>query len=71
MRRWKEYETVYQVGQTPDMQGIPSRWAITEKDGGKFKARLVVRGFEEPVYPKSDSPTASRESFKKNCLWPV
>ena len=46
------------------MQVISSRWVITEKAEGKFKARLVVRGFEEPVYPQSDSPTASRESFK-------
>ena len=38
--------------------------SITEKDDGRYKATLVVRGFEEHVYPQSDSPTASRESFK-------
>ena len=37
---------------------------VTEKEGGNYKARLVVRGFEEEDYPQSDSPTASRESFK-------
>ena len=33
IRRWKEHETVDQVGQTPEMQVISSRWVITEKDG--------------------------------------
>ena len=46
------------------MQVISSRWVVTEKEEGKFKARLVVRGFEEEVYPQSDSPTANRDSFK-------
>ena len=64
MRRWKEYEKVDQVAQTPDMQVISSRLVITEKDDGRYKARLVVRGFEEHVYPQSNSPTASREPFK-------
>ena len=29
-----------------------------------IKARLVVRGFQEVNKPKSDAPTASRESFR-------
>ena len=37
---------------------------LQKKTEGKFKARLVVRGFEEEVYPQSDSPTANRDSFK-------
>ena len=64
MRRWNEYDTVEQVTQTNNMQVISSRWVVTEKESGKYKARLVVRGFEETVYPQSDSPTASRDSFK-------
>ncbi|XP_064085415.1 uncharacterized protein LOC135200740 [Macrobrachium nipponense] len=45
------------------------KWVITEKerqDGQKtkIKARLVARGFQETEKPKSDSPTALRESFK-------
>ena len=64
MRRWNEYDTVEQVTQTNIMQVISSRWVVTEKESGKYKARLVVRGFEETVYPQSDSPTASRDSFK-------
>ena len=46
------------------MQTISSQLVVTEKSPQEFKARLVVRGFEEEVYPQSDSPTASRESFK-------
>ena len=64
IRRWKEYDTVDQVVRSVDMQVLSSRWVVTEKCPEQFKARLVVRGFEEDVYPQSDSPTASRESFK-------
>jgi hypothetical protein len=64
IRRWKEYDTADQVSQTSEMQVLSSRWVVTLKDGGLYKARLVVRGFEEDVYPQSDSPTASRDSFK-------
>ena len=42
---------------------------MTEKekhDGQKqaCKARLVARGFQESLKPQSDSPTASKDSFK-------
>ena len=65
MRRWKEYETVDQVAQTPDMQVISSRWVITEKDDGRYKARLVVRGFEDtsthsPTHPKQAENLSKR-----------
>ena len=29
-----------------------------------MKARLVVQGFQEEMKPQSDSPTASKDSFK-------
>ena len=64
IRRWKEYDTVEQVTKTEEMQVISSRWVVTEKQPEVFKARLVVRGFEEDIFPQSHSPTASRESFK-------
>ena len=38
-----------------------------EKHNGQkqdCKARLVARGFQESLKPQSDSPTASKESFK-------
>ena len=48
---------------------ISTKWVVAEKDDSKtgkkkVKARLCVRGFEEEIYPKSDSPTTSNHSFK-------
>ncbi|XP_068232178.1 titin-like [Palaemon carinicauda] len=62
---YEAFEEVKDTGQ----EKIGSRWVITEKerqDGQKtkIKARLVARGFQETEKPKSDSPTALRESFK-------
>ena len=48
-----------------DQQIISTRWVVTEKDDGKVKSRLVVRGFEEENVPQSNSPTASKESCKQ------
>ena len=46
-----------------NMKPITTRWVVTEKGEGE-KARLCVRGFEEDMYPQSDSPTASGETMK-------
>ena len=62
--KWKEYDAVDQVTQGMDMNVLSSRWVVTEKGEDEIKARLVVRGFEEEIYPQSDSPTASKDSFK-------
>ena len=51
---------------------ITCRWVFTTKPpetpGGeeKFKSRLVARGFQDPTIgtAQSDSPTASKDSFK-------
>ena len=64
LKRWKDYDTVQQVNRGMDMNVLTSRWVVSEKGENQVKARLVVRGFEEEVYPQSDSPTASKESFK-------
>ena len=68
IRNLKDYDTFEEV---PDegQQTIRSRWVITQKekhDGQKqqCKARLVAKGFQESLKPQSDSPTASKESFK-------
>ena len=48
-------------------QVLSVRWVITEKlkDGQPIiKARLVVRGFEEDLLERTDSPTCSKESQK-------
>ena len=61
--RWEQYDA-YESLELKDQHIISTRWVITEKDNGKIKARLVVRGFEEMITPQSDSPTASKESGK-------
>ena len=63
LARWKEYDAFEEVpiGNHPV---ISTRWVVNEKDDGKVKSRLVVRGFEEECVPQSDSPTASKESCK-------
>merc|ERR1712101_98534 len=62
---YETYERVKDEGQ----ETIGSRWVITEKqqhDGQKqdFLSRLVAKGFQELDQPQSDSPTATKESFK-------
>lgn len=63
MQRWKEYGTyreIYDRGQ----KTISTRWVITEKKNG-FKARLVVRGFEEvEEIGQADSPTGDKATLR-------
>ena len=59
------FDEIEDVGQ----EAIGSRWVITVKekhDGQKqqTKARLFARGFQESLKPQSDSPRASKKSFK-------
>ena len=68
LNNFKHYEA-FEEDDDIGQERIGSRWVITEKerqDGQKaqIKARLVARGFQEIEKPKSDSPTALRESFK-------
>ena len=68
MENLRAYETFEEV-EDEGRKTIGSRWVITKKekhDGQKtlYKARLVARGFQEENKPQSDSPTASRDSFK-------
>ena len=44
---------------------LNTRWVLTDKDGRK-KARLVVKGFEDPEYYNviKDSPTCSKDAFR-------
>ncbi len=64
----KTYETFEEVDDE-GQETIGSRWIKTEKekyDGQKqnYKARLVVKGFQERDQPQSNSPTAAKESCK-------
>ena len=61
------------ISDNEDNQVITNKvFRIQKKDtlgvyGGqktKSKARLAAQGFHEPLKPQSNSPTASKESFK-------
>ena len=63
LEKWKKYEAYVEVNESEATNPITTRWVITDK-GDTEKARLCVRGFEEEIYPRSDSPTASNEAMK-------
>ena len=63
LKKWREYEAYEEVA-CDDQHIITARWVVTEKEDGRVKARLCVRGFQEKDYPQSDSPTAQKESMK-------
>ena len=56
---------VYSVAEDVGQPFLNVRWVLTEKDG-KRKARLVVKGFEDPELSSliKDSPTCSKETFR-------
>ena len=63
LRKWEQYEAFEQVSYV-GQPVISMRWVVTEKDDGKVKATLVVKGLEKQNAPQSDSRTASKESSK-------
>ena len=68
LKNLKDYDTFEEVIDC-SQERISSRWVITVKEAHdgqktKYKARLVVRGFQEETPPQSDSPTVLRESNK-------
>ena len=63
LNKWKEF-TAYEEVDLEDQHVLTARWVITEKEGGKIKARLCVRGYEKKINPQSDSPTAHKDSLK-------
>jgi len=68
----QENGTYEEVRQEPWMKAIPSMWVINKtsdddgKQGGKVKARLVVRGDQDmnDEYTPCDSPTVDRTTVK-------
>ena len=64
IEKWIQYEAFEEVDEDETLHVLSSRWVVTEKENSDVKARLCVRGFEEDVYPQSDSPTAHQDSFK-------
>ena len=53
------YDT-YDIVPDEGQDRLSMGWVITEKSNDEYKARLVVRGFEELSTVQSDSPTISR-----------
>ena len=63
--KFNAFEEIEDIGQ----EKLKTRWVCSKKekqDGLKvdYKARLVVKGFMEQAYPRSDSPTIAKESLK-------
>ena len=63
LNKWKQFDAYEEVLETEDMSVLSASWVVVEKND-TVKARLCVRGFEEEVYPQSDSPTATNDSLK-------
>ena len=62
---WTHFKVYKEVNRNeyPEDEILSCRWVTEEKqsNGGiQYKARLVIRGFEEKNSPQSDSPTASK-----------
>ena len=60
--KWKKYGA-YEEVDLEDQFVLGSRWVVQEK-GDNVKARFVVKGCHERGNPRSDSPTASKDSLK-------
>lgn len=63
MSSWEKYKVYREVPDT-NQRAVSTRWVVTEKSPGKFKARLVVRGFEEDGETSADSPTGDKSSTR-------
>ena len=62
---WTHFKVYEEVNRNeyPEDEILSCRWVTEEKqsNGGiQYKARLVIRGFEEKNSPQSDSPTANK-----------
>ena len=65
LEKWKKFHVYDEVSldDFPNSEVLSARWVITEKqvnDSLEYKARLVIRGFQESDAPVSDSPTAGK-----------
>ena len=61
--KWIKYEAFKEVD-LDEQHVLGYRWVVVEKPDGTLKSRFVVKGNEERGDPRSDSPTASKDSFK-------
>ena len=54
----------YKEVEYKDQTVLDSKWIVHEKEDGRIKARLCVKGCQEALDPRSDSPTAAKDSMK-------
>ena len=59
---WKKYG-VYKEISDSGQKTVSTRWVVTKKGNG-YKARLVIRGFEEGLLEHVDSPTSDKCSVR-------
>lgn len=60
---WKQYK-VYSEVKDLGQKTLSTRWVVTRKGNNNYKARLVVRGFEEDIQEQVDSPTGEKSSMR-------
>ena len=62
---WRSND-VYTPCENLGQPSISTKWVLTIKDDGSLKARLVVKGFEDPDENCiiKDSPTCSKDTFR-------
>ena len=65
LKNFDDYK-VYEEVEYNDQDVLGTRFVLTQKPDGSVKARFVVKGFQEEKQ-QSDSPTASRDTFKVFC----
>ena len=64
LNRWKQYGTYREVHDN-GQKTISTRWVVNSKGKDTYKARLVVRGFEETGdFGPSDSPTGDKACLR-------
>ena len=66
INNWKAFNVFEEVLEPKGEQIISTKWIITQKTTGEFKARLVVRGDQEEDVTElpSDSPTVNKTSLR-------
>ena len=62
LEKWDQYDAFEEIDDN-GQHVLGSRWVVQDRNG-KCKARFVVKGCQEDTDPRSDSPTASKDSFK-------
>ena len=62
LEKWDNYGAFEEV-ELDGQHVLGSRWVVQDRHG-KVKARFVVKGCQEKSEPRSDSPTASKDSLK-------